>query len=279
MINAYRDTSSAIEVERRRVENEVVTALAGGIDVGAARLEQWVRALDLDPGGVWIAAAVRSTERSSLTALQVSLRRRAAGLGGSGISHVLFGETDRVLLILVSVAGDEDRARDAVRTLFSGARPGGPVLGGVGDPCRTLGEAGSSCRQAQDAMRVARSADPGDPVTLVDHRDVLVDVLVDAHPGAADALTRAVLDPLARYPYLVETLEVLLAHHLSQSVTARELFLHVNTVSHRLHRIHQLTGRHPTRFPDAVEIALALRWRRLRTGPDDGGTATGGPGS
>jgi DNA-binding PucR family transcriptional regulator len=142
---------------------------------------------------------------------------------------------------------------------------GSPVLGGVGEPCRTLMAAGSSCRQAQDAMRVARTAGDGGPITLVDHGDVLVDIIVDAHPDASESLARSILQPLDRFPYLVDTLEMLLSRNLSQSVTARELYLHANTVSHRLHRIQQLTGRNPTRFADAVEIALALRWRRLRS--------------
>ena len=54
---------------------------------------------------------------------------------------------------------------------------------------------------------------------------------------AADALHEAVLGPLQRHPHLVETLQTLVDEHLSQSATARALYVHPNTVSHRVRRI------------------------------------------
>lgn len=41
--------------------------------------------------------------------------------------------------------------------------------------------------------------------------------------------------------------------------TARELFLHTNTVRHRLARIHEITGRNPLHFEDQAAFAIGLR--------------------
>lgn len=40
--------------------------------------------------------------------------------------------------------------------------------------------------------------------------------------------------------------------------TSRALFLHPNTLRHRLSRIEALTGRNPLRFEDRVALAIAV---------------------
>lgn len=57
----------------------------------------------------------------------------------------------------------------------------------------------------------------------------------------------------------VRTLRVFLATNGSLVDTARELFLHTNTVRHRLSRIHELTGRNPLVFEDQAAFAIGLR--------------------
>ena len=41
--------------------------------------------------------------------------------------------------------------------------------------------------------------------------------------------------------------------------TARTLFLHTNTVRHRLARINQITGRNPLNFDDQAAFTIGLR--------------------
>ncbi|WP_166909091.1 PucR family transcriptional regulator ligand-binding domain-containing protein [Mycobacterium sp. DL440] len=70
----------------------------------------------------------------------------------------------------------------------------------------------------------------------------------------------------------VRTLRAFLATNGSLIDTARELFLHTNTVRHRLSRIHEITGRNPMSFEDQAAFAIGLRAsdraRRMPGRPD-----------
>lgn len=72
------------------------------------------------------------------------------------------------------------------------------------------------------------------------------------------------IDPLAemdrqRGTQHVRTLRAFLAANGSLSETARDLYLHTNTVRHRLARIHQLTGRDPLSHNDQAAFSIGLR--------------------
>ncbi len=56
----------------------------------------------------------------------------------------------------------------------------------------------------------------------------------------------------------LETLRVFLRNDGSLQRTASDQFLHVNTVRHRLERVHEITCRNPFRFTDRVALAVAL---------------------
>ena len=56
----------------------------------------------------------------------------------------------------------------------------------------------------------------------------------------------------------LETLRAFLRCDGSLQRTARQQYLHVNTVRHRLARVHHLTGRNPLVFADRVALAIAL---------------------
>ncbi len=56
----------------------------------------------------------------------------------------------------------------------------------------------------------------------------------------------------------IDTLRAFLADDGSLQRTARHLFVHVNTVRHRLERVRDLTGRDPFTFAGRTEIAIAL---------------------
>ncbi|TCO53617.1 PucR family transcriptional regulator [Actinocrispum wychmicini] len=72
-----------------------------------------------------------------------------------------------------------------------------------------------------------------------------------------------VLGPLIAYDHahkseLLRTLRVFLEHSGSWAQTAAALHVHVNTLRYRISRISELTGRDLTRFPDRVDLYLAL---------------------
>jgi carbohydrate diacid regulator len=76
-------------------------------------------------------------------------------------------------------------------------------------------------------------------------------------------LSTYLLSPLDHEPELLETLAVFFDRDCSPSVTASQLTIHRNTLSHRLDKITSLTGLDPRRFDDAVQIRLALLLRTL----------------
>jgi hypothetical protein len=69
--------------------------------------------------------------------------------------------------------------------------------------------------------------------------------------------------PLASYDAahgtrLVDTLRAFLNAGGSVSTTSRELFLHPNTLRHRLARIEAIAGRNPLQFEDRIALAVAM---------------------
>lgn len=82
-----------------------------------------------------------------------------------------------------------------------------------------------------------------------------------------DAIGRALvqrhLDPLRELPRggadLVKSLQALLAHGLTIEPAARALFVHPNTLRHRLARIERTTGLRLDSMDDVVEVWWALR--------------------
>jgi purine catabolism regulator len=83
-------------------------------------------------------------------------------------------------------------------------------------------------------------------------------------PERAEEIADHVLGPLLRYDEahrteLVRTLAVLLTNDRSPALTARDLFIHRQTLVYRMRRIEQLTGRSLSSTKDVVELWLALR--------------------
>lgn len=77
-------------------------------------------------------------------------------------------------------------------------------------------------------------------------------------PFAAD-LAAPLAEHDARHDgHLLDTLRAFLEHDGSVTSTARVLFLHVNSLRHRLARVEELTGRNPLAFSDRVALAVAV---------------------
>lgn len=83
-------------------------------------------------------------------------------------------------------------------------------------------------------------------------------------PGPGRRVLASVLAPLDDHPELLETLQVHISNNLSRKRTAEKLYLHPNTVDHRLHRIHQLTGIDPSRSAEVWQLQSALVARAFR---------------
>jgi len=154
---------------------------------------------------------------------------------------------------------------DDVLWLVVDAQDGAPVL--------VAGQAaGLSRRQEPGQLRLAlREAHASLELGLQRGRPVAADALT-TFDGLLDRLPNALLAPFAAQlagplaehdaqhdGQLLPTLAAFLDADGSVTVTARALFLPVNSVRHRLLRIAQVTGRDPLDFADRVALTVALR--------------------
>lgn len=262
MINAYRDTSSAIEATRRRTENELVNALTSGHPFTSAEFQQWIQVLKIDPGVRWFAFALLGDPRADPLDLQ-RLHRRLATHLLPHVTHVLFGDVGQATVVIATLRSPAAEPRSVLGQLLPTLDGQATIYCGVGQSSKGLAAAGESCRQALEAARAAAARTPTTGATILEYHEVIIEILLSSCPAVADALVDAKVRPLSGYPHLMETVEALLANDLSQSRVARQLFVHINTVNHRVKRIREITGMDLTKFSDAVELALAVRWQKL----------------
>jgi len=187
-----------------------------------------------------------------LAAPEVSVSAWPAGAGAllaQALPEALVADAPEVCLVLC----DEPARAAAVAAELS-------LPSGHATPVR-LTELDAAIAQARIALNLAHqhggSVGPDRLSTL----DSLLE-LVPLHQLAP--FRRQLIDPLEaldrqRRTQYLRTLQVFLANNGSLVGTARELYLHTNTVRHRLARIHELTGRNPLVFEDLVAFAIGMR--------------------
>ncbi|MEX5295817.1 helix-turn-helix domain-containing protein [Kocuria sp. CPCC 205268] len=162
---------------------------------------------------------------------------------------------DRLLLILGGLS-DRDAALEKLTAAFGP----GPVAYGPESP--TVFAAGRSARLAHAALSVA-SAWPAAP-RPVHSEDLWPERAMAGDESARTAMVESVYRPLTRSATgLVETLSAYVSVGHSLEATARELFVHANTVRYRLRRISDLTGWDPLVPRDAFVLHCALVAGRL----------------
>ena len=150
--------------------------------------------------------------------------------------------------------------------IVHGARlyPTGAITVGIGGPAATPVELPRAYRQARRAFETAcRFGQHGRVVTFADLGIYRLLHQVDDPAELAD-FAQHVLGPLLAYDRahgaeFVRTLAVYLHHHGSLQLAARELCVHVNTVSYRLQRIQTITGLDLTEADDRLAAAIALK--------------------
>ncbi len=124
-----------------------------------------------------------------------------------------------------------------------------------------LTELGACISQARIALDLARQR--GGSIGP-DQLSTFGSLLEGLPPSRLAPFKKQLIDPLEaldrdRGTQHIRTLRVFLAANGSLIDTARELFLHTNTVRHRLSRISQITGRNPLNFEDPAAFTFGLR--------------------
>lgn len=159
---------------------------------------------------------------------------------------------DYLIALIGHCASDESAARSA-RLIAPHFGPGPVVLG---ERAADFDDVGASVRTTTTAVRAAAGwPDAPRPVSIAD--------LLPERALAGDARARADLlelayRPLTAEPHLLVTASAYLERTPTLEATARELFVHSNTVRYRLGRIAETTGFAPTDPRGALALRIAL---------------------
>ncbi|WFP17792.1 PucR family transcriptional regulator [Citricoccus muralis] len=185
--------------------------------------------------------------------LLASIRRVAT----RGRYQVLIGvHSERLVLVVGSVTDAAETAERFIRCFAPG-----PVVYGSVVP--DLVDAHSSAKETLAGLAAA----PAWPRTPrpVPASDLLPERALRGDPTAVQALCTGVYQPLLDAGNsLLETVDTYCDLGHSLEGTAREMFIHANTVRYRLRRVAELTGWDPLAPRDAYVLQIALTVGRLQ---------------
>ncbi|MFC4376128.1 PucR family transcriptional regulator [Nocardia halotolerans] len=146
------------------------------------------------------------------------------------------------------VAGLSAAARVPVRSVVTSAVP-------AEIPC--------AAEQVHELVEIVHRL--GGPTKVYRPHELALEYQLTRQGPARDYLS-SIVDSLESHPELLHTLEVYMATNLQRSRTARELFVHTNTVDYRLKRIGQLTGFDLSSVTGICYLRAALLIRAQRAG-------------
>ncbi|MFD4736725.1 helix-turn-helix domain-containing protein [Streptomyces virginiae] len=262
MTESYRRAEAAHGDRDRERRAALLDVLLDGADGPSAAAEAAAAQLGLPERGrftvVVLAAEVSGTPSRTPSGIPSAAPTAAvppAPAGGSGAAsapRVLWRFRADGEVGLVELG---HHPLESVRDLLAplGVRAGvGPVVGAPAELARAH-------RLAALALRTAPESE-GPRTALLDER--LPAALVAAEAELAGRLRQVVLGPVLALPVedrrtLLTTLGTWLACQGSTTDAAQRLYCHRNTVSNRLRRVEQLTGRSLSDPRHVVELALA----------------------
>ncbi|HSS61159.1 MAG TPA: GAF domain-containing protein [Candidatus Limnocylindrales bacterium] len=270
---------AAAEVERRLRGDLVEEVLAGGLEAEEAeriarqaerlghRLPQraWVVVLEADDDKTEAALAARGQQDRLDAALSGLIRSRLPG------ALTLVRSASAVLLVPDELASDLAAVEKLGLQVLAAAAPvmkPGSASVGIGNLANGVGELARSHVEARQALRLTRRA--GGRARVASYRSLgAFRLLLEVQ--SPDALRRFVdelLGPLLRYAQsrdtpLLETLEALSAARWIRRAAARELGIHINSMTYRVERIQSLTGLQLDDPETRVAISIALRARAM----------------
>lgn len=206
-------------------------------------------------GGDGVMVMAGSARDGATAAFLPGLRRDAARLQ----CELLVGVQSRRLVLVVGSVSDPDAVAEALLPWFAD----GPVI--VGPVVDSLLEAHVSAHHALAGLGAAAAHPRAGRPARSD--DLLPERALAGDATACAALVDGVYAALADAgPSLLETVDVYTACGHSLEGTARELYVHANTVRYRLRRAAEVTGWDPQRPRDAYVLQTAVALGRLSEG-------------
>ncbi|HVB78280.1 MAG TPA: GAF domain-containing protein [Candidatus Nitrosotalea sp.] len=270
---------STAEVERRLRGDLVEELLAGGLDAEeserlarqAERLghrlpsRAWAMVLEPDNAASESEMTARGRQDRLDAALSELVRRRIPG------ALTLVRSTSAVILAPEEAAPDlalaEKLAEQVQRAAAVQLAPA-TVSVGVGNLATTVAELARSHLEARQSLRLSRRA--GSRSQVVSYRSLgAFRLLLEVQsPDALRRFVREVLGTLFKYAEaretpLLETLEALVGARWVRRAAARQLNIHINSMTYRIERIENLTGLKLDDPETRVAVAIALRARAM----------------
>jgi len=195
-------------------------------------------------GGVLLIAGSPPTGEPELA---LAILRRAAANHEVDLLTGIHGST------MLAIIGRVTASSRTARALSAHFGPG-PVV--TSDMLSGLDQVPAAASITMQALRLA-PAWPQAPRPVSTH-ELLPERALAGDADAHHELVERVYLVLAGEPALLQTLACFLEQTLSLEATARELFIHPNTVRYRLRRVTELTGYSPQDPRDAYALRMAL---------------------
>jgi sugar diacid utilization regulator/putative methionine-R-sulfoxide reductase with GAF domain len=270
---------AAAEVERRLRGDLVEEVLAGGLEREEAeriarqaerlghRLPQraWVVVLEADDDKTEAALAARGQQDRLDAALIGLIRSRMPG------ALTLVRSASAVFLIPDDEAADlaavEKLAGQVLAAAAPVMKPGSGSVG-IGNLANGVGELARSHVEARQSLRLTRRAGGRGRVASYRSLGAFRLLLEVQSPDALSRFVTELLGPLLQYAQsrdtpLLETLEALSAARWVRRAAARNLGIHINSMTYRVERIEALTGLQLNDPETRVAISIALRARAM----------------
>ncbi|MFC7402630.1 PucR family transcriptional regulator [Citricoccus sp. GCM10030269] len=204
-------------------------------------------------GGKGVMVMAGSTPSVELPTRLAGVRRTANRAGHDLLAGV---QSERFVLVVGSVTDPSQTATALTAWFGEGAVVYGPLSDSLVDAHRSGREALAGLAAAPAWPRVPRPAHA---------QDLLPERSLQGDQAAIEILVHRVFVPLqAAGNSLLETVDTYCELGHSLEATARELFVHANTVRYRLRRVSEVTGWDPLVARDAYVLQTALAVGRLR---------------
>ncbi len=259
---AYRRTQEEVTAHYDRLTTDLVARLTGERPADPETIRRRARTVGSDPDAPHTAVTVALPAIDGPAAYLRTQRHLLAVMAAASAGRILVGSLDEHPLMLVPMPdGQTERLNSLLEACVTDRHRPDPVVLGISDLAAPLHAVGPVCREAHLAMQVGMRLGWSDRV--VRFSSVAPEVLLVRNPDVADVLADR-LRPLWQRPELVDTIRVYLREGMSARATARELYVHPNTVQYRLKAIQRILGRPLSDAIGLADVILALRGEVLR---------------
>ena len=268
---------AAAEVERRLRGDLVEEVLAGGLEGDEAEriARQAERLGHRLPHRAWVVVLEPDDDETEAAVLTRGDRLDAAlsGLIRSRMPDTLalVRSASAVFLVPDEVAPDLAACEKLAGQILAAAAPvmkPGSASVGFGNLANSVAELARSHVEARQALRLTRRAGGRGRVASYRALGAFRLLLEVQSPEALRRFVEELLGPLLQYAQsrdtpLLETLEALSSKRWVRRAAARQLGIHINSMSYRVERIQSLTGLSLDDPETRVAISIALRARAM----------------